>query len=164
MNDRIAAGIPRSYAGLDLPDVVALRAARLLLLSLCKRDRLFLLAGMEESVAIYYRFAGEGVWVAGLGVGRVSGEILGEMTIHIPDDLARDLERIAAPQKQSVEQLAVERLRAIIDRSTSPEVLLQTIRALPHPSAAAVDELDAAIASARLPVVNRGEFDGHVAE
>jgi len=87
-----------------------------------------------------------------------------EVTIQIPDDLARRLERIAAVKKQSVEQLAVERLRAIIDRPTSPEVLLRNIRALPHPSSAAVDELDAAIALARLPVSDHGAFDRHVAE
>ena len=86
------------------------------------------------------------------------------MTIQIPDDLAHGLERIAAEQKQSVEQLAVERLRAIVDRSTSPVVLLQILRDLSHPSSAAVDELDAAIAAARMPVGNHGAFEGLAAE
>jgi hypothetical protein len=86
------------------------------------------------------------------------------MTIHIPDDLAHGLERIAAAQKLSVEQLAIERLRLILDRPTSPAILLQTLRGLPHPSVAAVDELDASIASARLPVDNNGAFDGLAAE
>lgn len=82
------------------------------------------------------------------------------MTIQIPDDLARGLERIAVGQQQSVEQLAVERLRSLVDRSESPEALLQTIRALPHPSPSAVDELEATIAAARLPVRDYGAFDG----
>ena len=81
------------------------------------------------------------------------------MTIQIPDDLAHYLEAVAADQKKSVEQLAVERLRSLFERPLSPEDLLRTIRALPHPSPAAVDDLDAAIAASRLPVRNDGVFD-----
>ena len=82
------------------------------------------------------------------------------MTIQIPDDLARGLEGIAAAQHKSVEQLAVERLRTLLDSGlTSPQKLLQTLKALPHPSLAAMDDLDAAIAGARLPVRNEGQFD-----
>jgi hypothetical protein len=81
------------------------------------------------------------------------------MTIQIPDDLARELGEIAAAQQKSVEQLAVERLRSLLDLSTSPGSLLRTIRALPHPSPAAVDDLDSAIADSRLPVHNHGVFD-----
>jgi dienelactone hydrolase len=43
--------IPHIHAQLDLPDVVALRAPKPLLVLQCKRDGLFPLAGMEESVA-----------------------------------------------------------------------------------------------------------------
>lgn len=81
------------------------------------------------------------------------------MTIQIPDDLASGLERIAALQKMSVEQLAVARLRALVDRPTSPAAVLQAIQSLPHPSPAAVDDLDAAIAQGRLPVRDQGVFD-----
>ena len=81
------------------------------------------------------------------------------MTIQIPDDLARGLEGIAAAQHRSVEEVAVERLRSLLDRPTSPQTLLRIIQALPHPSPSAMDELDAAIASARLPVRDHGEFD-----
>ena len=81
------------------------------------------------------------------------------MTIQIPDDLARGLEGIAAAQKKSVEQLAVERLRSLLDKPTSPEAVLRTIQALPHPSPSAVDDLDAAIAASRLPVRDQGAFD-----
>lgn len=81
------------------------------------------------------------------------------MTIQIPDDLARGLEGITAAQQKSVEQLAVERLRSLLDRPASPESLLRTIQALPHPSPSAVDDLDAAISAGRLPVRDHGAFD-----
>jgi len=82
------------------------------------------------------------------------------LTIQIPDDLARSLEGIASAQKKSVEQVALERLRSLFDRTSSPEVVLRTVRSLPHPSPSAVDDLDAAIAAARLPVSDQGAFDG----
>lgn len=81
------------------------------------------------------------------------------MTIQIPDDLARRLEGIAAAQRKSVEQVALESLRSLFDNADAPEVLLRAIRGLPHPSAAAVDDLEAAIAAARLPVSDQGAFD-----
>ena len=72
------------------------------------------------------------------------------MTIQIPDDLVRGLEGIAAAQQKSLEQVAVESLRSLFDRASSPEVLLRAVRRLPHPSAAAVDDLEAAIAAGRV--------------
>src|ERR1035437_2008045 len=81
------------------------------------------------------------------------------MTIHIPDDLARGLEGIAAAQQKSVEQVALDNLRSLFDRASSPEVVLRAVRGLTHPSAAAVDDLEAAIAAARLPVGGQGAFD-----
>jgi predicted transcriptional regulator len=47
------------------------------------------------------------------------------MTIRIPDDLAHCLEGIAAAQHKSVEQLAVESLRSLVNRTGSPDVLLR---------------------------------------
>jgi hypothetical protein len=82
------------------------------------------------------------------------------MTIQIPDDLARGLEGIAASQKKSVEQLALERLRSLFDDASSPGAILRAVRELPHPSSSAVDDLDAEIAAARLPVRDEGTFDG----
>jgi len=82
------------------------------------------------------------------------------MTIQIPDDLARGLEGLAARQKKSVEQVAVENLRLLFDQAESPEAILRSLRGLPHPSAAAVDDMEAAIVSARLPVRDKGTFDG----
>jgi predicted transcriptional regulator len=81
------------------------------------------------------------------------------MTIQIPDDLARDLEGIAAAQQKSVEQVALDSLRSLFDTASSPEVVLRAVRELSHPSAAAVDDLEAAIASARLPVRDQDTFD-----
>jgi predicted transcriptional regulator len=81
------------------------------------------------------------------------------MTIQIPDDLARDLEGIAAAQHKSVEQVAVDSLRERFNRTGSPEVLLRALREMSHPSKEAVDDLEAAIASGRLPVRDEGVFD-----
>ena len=82
-----------------------------------------------------------------------------KVTIQIPDDLARSLEGIAAAQRKSVEQVALESLRALFDKASSPEAVLRSVRGLSHPSAAAVDDLEAAIAGARLPVRDQGAFD-----
>lgn len=81
------------------------------------------------------------------------------MTIQIPEDLVRGLQRIAALQRKSVEQVAVESLRSLFEPSDSPRAVLRIARSLPHPSAAAVDDMEAAIISARLPVRNPGTFD-----
>jgi len=77
--------------------------------------------------------------------------------IEVPDDLVRSLEGIATAQHMSIEQLLVERLHSLVQdrpepRPGSPAAILQAMRELPHPSAEAVDELDAAIAAGRLPV------------
>jgi hypothetical protein len=81
------------------------------------------------------------------------------MTIQIPDDLVRGLQGIAAAQQKSVEQLAVEHLRDLLDEPASPQALLRTLQALPHPSHSALDDLDAVIAESRLPVRDQGVFD-----
>jgi hypothetical protein len=81
------------------------------------------------------------------------------MTIQIPDDLASGLERVATLQHKSVNQVAVESLRQLFGQEGSPGAILRALRSLPHPSAAAVDDLDAAILSARLPVRDQGTFD-----
>ncbi len=82
------------------------------------------------------------------------------MTIQIPDDLAHGLEHPAAAQSKTVEQLAVENLRGLFDGETSPQAFVRRIRALPHPSIEAVDDMEAAIEAGRLPVRNEGIFDG----
>jgi len=82
------------------------------------------------------------------------------VTIQVPDDLARDLQGIAAAQKKTVEQVAVEGLRSLFDKATSPSAILKALQELPHPSSEAVDELEAAIAASHLPVRDNGAFDG----
>ncbi len=81
------------------------------------------------------------------------------MTMQIPDDVTRGLEAVAALQRKSVEQVAVESLRLLFDPSDSPQAVLRAVRSLPHPSAGVVEDIDAAIVSARLPVRYSGAFD-----
>jgi len=82
-----------------------------------------------------------------------------KLTIQIPDDLASGLQGIASAQRTSVEQLVLEYLRSLFDRAGSPEAVLRAVRKLSHPSSAAVDDFDAAIAAARMPVSDQGPFD-----
>jgi hypothetical protein len=63
-------------------------------------------------------------------------------------------------QSKSIEQVAVENLRLLFTRADSPQALLRALRSLPHPRSAAVDDLEAAIASSRLPVGDEGALDG----
>jgi hypothetical protein len=58
-----------------------------------------------------------------------------------------------------LEQLAVERLRTLLGKPDSPEAVLRAIRALPHPSPGAVDDLEASVVASRLPVREAGAFD-----
>lgn len=83
------------------------------------------------------------------------------MTIQIPDDLTRGLESLASIQRKTVEEVAVEGLRLLFKGGDSPAALLMTLRSLPHPSAAAVDEMEAAIAESHLPVRDKGAFDNY---
>jgi hypothetical protein len=85
------------------------------------------------------------------------------LTIEMPDDLVRQLEGIAALQRKSVQQLAVDQLQSLVQagaeyRPGSPWAVLRAAQEPPHPSPAEVDDLDAAIASARLPVQGRDPF------
>lgn len=79
------------------------------------------------------------------------------MIIQIPDELARGLEGIAAAQHKTVQQVALENLRSLV-YNASPQTLLHTLQLLTHPSAEAVDALEAAIAAAELPVRDSAIF------
>ena len=88
---------------------------------------------------------------------------MGNLIIEVPDDLARSLEAIAAAQRKSIQQLALERLRSLVE--VSPELragpatgVQWVMQEPPHPSVADVDELDAAIAAARLSPRTRNLF------
>jgi hypothetical protein len=79
------------------------------------------------------------------------------LTLEVPDELARRLEGIAATQHVSVQQLALDRLRTLVASAAEPRAgsaaaLLAAIAEPPHPTPADVDDLDAAIAAGRLPV------------
>ena len=85
------------------------------------------------------------------------------LIIEVPDDLARSLEGIAAAQHKSIQQLAIERLRSLLEvspehRAGSAAAVLRAMHEPPHPSVSDVDELDAAIASGRLPAQTRHLF------
>jgi hypothetical protein len=89
--------------------------------------------------------------------------LLPNLTLEMPDDLVRRLEGIAAAQRKSVQQLALDQLQSLVEaaseyRPGSPTAVLRAVQELPHLSPAEVDDLDAAIESARLPVQVRDPF------
>ena len=82
---------------------------------------------------------------------------MANLNIEMPDDLARSLEGIAAAQRKSIQQLALERFISLVEdiaerRAGSPAAVLRAMQETPHPTAADVDELDAVIAAGRLPI------------
>jgi hypothetical protein len=79
------------------------------------------------------------------------------LIIEVPENLARGLEGIAAAQRKTIEQLAVEHLSALVDAFPEPgaglpAAILRAMQEPPHLSFADVDELDATIASGRIPI------------
>jgi hypothetical protein len=83
---------------------------------------------------------------------------MAQLTINLPDDLARKLEGLASARRKTVQEVALERLESIAVPGT-PDALLGAMRQPPHLSAADVAELDAAISSGRLPVREQGVFE-----
>jgi hypothetical protein len=84
---------------------------------------------------------------------------MANLSIEMPDDLARSLAGIAAAQHKSLQQLAVERLSSLVEAGSehpagSAPAVLRAMREPPHLSLADVAALDAAIAAGRL--VGRG--------
>jgi hypothetical protein len=85
------------------------------------------------------------------------------LTIEMPDDLARILEGIAAAQHKSIQQLAIERLSSLAEavsehRVGSAAALLRATQEPPHLSASDVDDLDAAMAAGRMPIQTHDLF------
>jgi hypothetical protein len=81
----------------------------------------------------------------------------------MPDDLVRSLEGIAASQRKSVQQLALDQLSSLVDAMSgppagSPLAVLRVMQAPPHLASTDVDELDAAITAGRLAVRDRDLF------
>jgi hypothetical protein len=88
---------------------------------------------------------------------------MANLIIEVPEDLVRSLEGIAAAQRKSFQQLALERLSSLVEvipepRAGSPTAILRVMQEPPHPSFADVDELDAAILAGRLPIRTRDLF------
>ena len=88
---------------------------------------------------------------------------MANVTIEMPDDLVRRLEGIAARERTTVQQLALDQLRSFAETGPEPRpgsaaAVLRAAQEPPHLSPADLDELDAAIASARLPVRARDPF------
>ncbi len=88
---------------------------------------------------------------------------MANLNIEMPDDLVRSLAGIAAAQRKSVQQLALEQLSSLVEvtpecRDGSPAALLRVMQEPPHLSSADVDELDAVIATGRLPIGARDLF------
>jgi hypothetical protein len=77
---------------------------------------------------------------------------MANLTIEMPDDLARSLEGIAAAQRKNVQQLALEQLSSLISEphAGSPKAVLRAMQEPPHPGADDVAELDAAIMAGRM--------------
>ncbi len=62
---------------------------------------------------------------------------MANLTIEVPDDLVSSLEAIAAAQRKSVQQLALERLSSLVEvspepRPGSPAALLRAMREPPY--------------------------------
>jgi hypothetical protein len=88
---------------------------------------------------------------------------MANLIIEVPDHLARSLAGIAAAQRKSVQQLALEQLSSLVEvapelRAGSPAAVLRVMQESPHLSSADVDELDAVIAAGRLPIQTRDLF------
>jgi hypothetical protein len=79
-------------------------------------------------------------------------------TLEIPEDLARGLERIAIANHKTVPEVALENLWSSVRVSTSPATVLQAMRAQPQLASDLVDELEAAIAAAQVPVRDESIF------
>jgi len=82
---------------------------------------------------------------------------MAKLTVEMPDELARRLNNMAAAQRRSVQELALQRLRSLVetigdDLLGSAAAVLHAMRAPPRLNMAEVDELEAAIAAGRLPV------------
>ena len=88
---------------------------------------------------------------------------MANLIIEVPDHLVRSLAGIAAAQRKSVQQLALEQLSSLVEVAPgppagSPAAVLRVMQESPHLSSADVDELDAVIAAGRLPIRARDLF------
>jgi hypothetical protein len=85
------------------------------------------------------------------------------LIIEMPEDLARSLQGIAEVQHKTVQELAIEGLRSLVEVNSehgagSADAVLLAMLDAPHPSASDMDEFDTILAAARLPVQARELF------
>jgi len=88
---------------------------------------------------------------------------MAKLILQVPDELKRTLEGIAATQRTSIQELALERLTALVTGNSAPQpgsaaALVRAMRESPNLSPADVDELDAAILAGQLPARTRDLF------
>jgi hypothetical protein len=88
---------------------------------------------------------------------------MANLILEVPDELVKSLEGIAATQRVSVQQLALERLSSLVaghpeHQAGSAAALLRVMRELPQVSFDDVAELDAAILAGRQPIPKRDLF------
>ena len=79
------------------------------------------------------------------------------LTLEIPDEMARTLEGIASAQHKTIKELALDRLRSLADSKDSgipgsPAAVRNALLGLRKIPVSEVEALEAAIASSRLPV------------
>ena len=79
------------------------------------------------------------------------------LSLEIPDEMARTLEGMASAQQKTVKELALDRLRSLADSrdsglAGSPAAVRKALLGLRKISVAEVEALEAAIASGRLPM------------
>lgn len=84
------------------------------------------------------------------------------LTIDVPDDLARTLEGIASAHNTTVQQFALDRLREIaISRRAeagSPAALRNAALSPPRLSDSDITDLEAAMSAGRLPLTTKDIF------
>lgn len=91
--------------------------------------------------------------------------LIPNLTIEVPDELARTLARIAVEQHKSIQQLAIEGLNSLVGAGPDLDIgsaaaVLRAMKEPPHLRPSDVDELDAAIAAGRLTIETRDLFPG----
>jgi predicted transcriptional regulator len=81
------------------------------------------------------------------------------VTIELPEDLARNLELVATAHQRTLQQHAVERLRSMVESDAhelpgSPAAIIRAMQERPQVNDSDVADLEAAISVGRLPVRN----------
>ena len=75
-----------------------------------------------------------------------------QITIEVPDDLARRFEALAKAEDKSMAEVVLEYLRPAGEPAGSPRAILRAVAQLPEVDPSAIDEMNAAIAAGRLGI------------